>query len=109
VPEVTIRQYVRKRKRELGWSAAATCVPQSYALRQEGQVDWYEGWAELNDERTKLQVFAIRGMASGAAYHRASEQTFPEAHEHAFQYLRGAFVSSPAERTGKRELVTNNC
>ena len=31
VAEVTIRQYVRERKRELGWSTRATCVPQSYS------------------------------------------------------------------------------
>src|SRR6266478_3286700 len=47
VAEVTIRQYVRERKQELGWSARATCVPQSYEPGQEGQVDWYESWAEL--------------------------------------------------------------
>ena len=32
VAEVTIRQYVRERKQELGWSTRATCVPQSYEL-----------------------------------------------------------------------------
>ena len=31
VAEVTVRQYVRERKAELGWSTRATCVPQSYA------------------------------------------------------------------------------
>jgi transposase len=95
VSEVTIRQYVRERKRELGWSVRATCVPQSYAPGQEGQVDWYEAWAELNGERIKLQVFAMRSMASGAAfhraYHRATQQAFLEAHEHAFQYFAGVF------------------
>src|SRR5216683_5173351 len=50
VAEVTIRQYVRERKRELGWSARVTCVPQSYAPGQEGQIDWYEAWAELSGE-----------------------------------------------------------
>src|ERR1700756_5937784 len=29
VAEVTVRLYVRERKRELGWSTRATCVPQS--------------------------------------------------------------------------------
>ena len=95
VAEVTIRQYVRERKRELGWSARATCVPQSYQPGQEGQVDWYEAWAELNGEPVLLQVFAMRSMASGAAfhraYHRATQQAFLEAHEHAFQYFQGVF------------------
>jgi transposase len=95
VAEVTVRSYVRKRKRELGWATRATCVPQSYAPGQEGQVDWYEAWAELNGEQVKLQVFSLRSMMSGAAfhraYHRATQQAFFEAHEHAFHYFGGVF------------------
>ena len=95
VAEVTIRQYVCGRKQELGWSTRATCVPQSYAPGQEGQVDWYEAWAELNGARVPLQVFAMRSMVSGAAFHRAyqraTQQAFLEAHEHAFQYFQGVF------------------
>src|SRR5215467_7665684 len=95
VAEVTVRSYVRQRKRELGWSTRATCVPQSYAPGQEGQVDWYEAWAELNGEEVKLQVFSLRSMMSGAAfhraYHRATQQAFFEAHEHAFHYFGGVF------------------
>ena len=95
VAEATIREYVRERKRELGWSTRATCVPQSYEPGQEGQVDWYESWAELSGEPTLLQVFSMRSMASGAAfhraYHRATQQAFLEAHEHAFNYFRGVF------------------
>jgi transposase len=95
VAEVTVRSYVRKRKRELGWSTRAVCVPQSYAPGQEGQVDWYEAWAQLNGAQVKLQVFALRSMMSGAAfhraYHRATQQAFFEAHEHAFHYFGGVF------------------
>jgi transposase len=95
VAEVTVRLYVRERKRELGWSTRATCVPQSYALGQEAQVDWYEAWAELSGEPTLLQVFSLRSMVSSAAfhraYHRATQQAFLEAHEHAFQYFQGVF------------------
>jgi transposase len=95
VAEVTIRQYVRERKQELGWSTRTTCVPQSYEPGQEGQVDWYEAWAELAGEPTLLQVFSMRSMASGAAfhraYHRATQQAFLEAHEHAFHYFQGVF------------------
>lgn len=93
--ESTIRQYVRERKQELGWSTRATCVPQSYELGQEGQVDWYEAWAELGGEQTRLQVFSMRSMASGAAYHRAyhraTQQAFLEAHQHAFNFFGGVF------------------
>jgi transposase len=95
VAEVTVRLYVRERKRELGWTSRATCVPQSYAPGQEAQVDWYEAWAELNGELTLLQVFSMRSMVSGAAfhraYHRATQQAFLEAHEQAFGYFQGVF------------------
>jgi len=92
---VTIRQYVRERKRELGWSTRATCVPQRYEPGQEGQVDWYEAWAELRGEPVLLQVFSMRSMASGAAfhraYHRATQQAFLEGHEYAFSFFGGVF------------------
>jgi transposase len=95
VAEATVRVYVRQRKHELGWSTRETCIPQSYAPGQEGQVDWYEGWAELSGEQVKLQVFSLRSMVSGAAfhraYHRATQQAFLEAHEQAFHYFGGVF------------------
>jgi transposase len=96
VAEVTVRLYVRERKRELGWSTRATCVPQNYQLGQEAQVDWYEAWAELSGAPVLLQVFSMRSMASGAAfhraYHRATQQAFLDAHEHAFNYFQGVFA-----------------
>ena len=93
--ESTVRQYVRKRKRELGLAGGETFIPQSYHWGQEAQVDWYEAWAELGGERQKLYVFCMRSMASGGSFHRAyphaSQQAFLEAHEMAFQYFGGVF------------------
>ena len=61
----------------------------------QAQVDWYEAWADLGGERTRLQVFAMRSMGSGAAFHRAylhaTQQAFLEAHERAFDYFGGVF------------------
>src|SRR5450756_1188542 len=95
VAESTVRQYVRERRAALGLLARETFVPQSYAWGEEGQVDWYEAEADLGDERVKLQVFVLRSMASGAAfhraYHRATQQAFLEAHQLAFHYLGGIF------------------
>ena len=103
VAEVTIRQYVRERKAELGWSTRTVCVPQSYQLGQEGQVDWYEAWAELSGEPALLQVFSMRSMASGAAfhraYHRATQQAFLDAHEYAFTLFSGRVCGSCATTT----------
>jgi transposase len=56
---------------------------------------WYEAYADLDGERIKLQVFSMRSMASGAAFHRAypcaTQQAFLEAHELAFAYFEGVF------------------
>src|SRR3954453_22668852 len=86
--ELTVRNHVRARKRALGLIQRETFVPQSYVSGHEAQVDWYEAWADLGGERTRVQVFAMRSMASGAAFHRAylhaTQQAFLEAHEHAF-------------------------
>ncbi len=95
IGERTVRQYVRQRKVELGMKGRETYVPQSYTWGAEAQVDWYEAWAELGGERVKLQVFAMRSMASGAAFHcayrHATQQAFLEAHERAFGYFGGVF------------------
>lgn len=95
VGERTVRQYVQQRKIALGMTMRETCVPQSYDWGSEGQVDWYEAYADLAGDRAKLQVFAIRSMASGAAFHcaylHATQQAFLEAHELAFAYFGGVF------------------
>jgi transposase len=96
IAESTVRQYVRERRRALGLRTGPDlCVPQQYAWGEEAQVDWYEAVAELDGERVTLQVFALRSMASGAAFHRAypraTQQAFLEAHELAFQYFGGGF------------------
>jgi transposase len=95
VCERTIRQYVHDRKLAIGLIVQETFIPQSYEWGAEAQVDWYEAYADLSGERTKLQVFAMRSMASGAAFHcaflHATQQAFLEAHERAFAYFTGVF------------------
>ena len=98
IAESTVRAHVRARKRALGVRLAGVrelCVPQQYTWGEEAQVDWYEAVAEVDGERVTQQVFALRSMASGAAFHRAypraTQQAFLEAHELAFRYLGGVF------------------
>jgi transposase len=95
VSEVTVRRYVRAKKEELGLLARQTFVPQSYGWGEEAQVDWYEATAELGGERETVQVFAMRSMASGGAFHRAypraTQQALLEGHELAFHYFGGTF------------------
>ncbi len=93
--ERTVRQYVQGQKLALGLAVHETFVPQSYDWGVEAQVDWYDAYADLSGERTKLQVFSMRSMASGAAFHCAylhsTQQAFLEAHELAFAYFCGVF------------------
>jgi transposase len=95
VAESTVREYVRKRKTELGLLGREIFVPQSYEWGVEGQVDWYEASADLDGERQKVQMFCLRSMAGGGSYHRAyphaSQQAFLEAHELAFAHFGGVF------------------
>ncbi len=93
--ESTVRRYVGKRKRAMGLAGRETFVPQRYDWGWEAQADWYEAYADLGGERQKLQVFSLRSMASGAAFHRAypraTQQAFLEAHQLAFHYFGGVF------------------
>lgn len=95
VAESTVRHYVRERKHALGLAAQQTFVPQQYHWGGEAQVDWYEADALLGEEQVTLQVFTMRSMTSGGAFHRAyrhaTQQAFLEAHEHAFSYFGGVF------------------
>jgi transposase len=95
IAESTVRRYVRERKAALGLLPRETFVPQHYGWGVEAQVDWYEAVADLGGERVTLQVFALRSMASGAAFHRAyrhaTQQAFLEAHELAFAHFGGVF------------------
>ena len=93
--------HIGKRRRNVDQTAVG---PHQHVLSEgvEAQVDWYESYADLDGERTKLQVFEMRSMASGGAFHRAythdTQQAFLEAHELAFRYF-GGFSGSSATIT----------
>jgi len=95
VAESSVRGYVRSRKAAMGLVGHEIFVPQSYEFGGEAQVDWYEGWVRFDGELRKMNVFYMRSMASGGAFHRAyphaTQQAFLEAHELAFAYFSGVF------------------
>jgi transposase len=95
VGESTVRLYVRERKWALGLAGRETCIPQDYEWGIEAQVDWYEAWVTLEGVLVKVQIFNMRSMKSGGAFHRAylhaTQQAFFEAHEAAFAYFGGVF------------------
>jgi transposase len=94
IAEATVRRYVQRRKQQSG-VGRESYVPQSYQLGQEAQVDWFEAVAKLNGESRNLQLFAMRSMSSGDAFHcaytHATQQALLEAHELAFSYFGGVF------------------
>lgn len=96
VSESTVRRYVGWKKRQLGAAAKEVYIAQTYAFGQEAQVDWYEAYANFAGDEEKVQVFCMRSMASGAAFHcaylHATQQAFLEAHELAFAWFGGVFA-----------------
>lgn len=96
VAEVTVRQYVRRRKRELGWPVGDVFVPQIHAPGVEAEVDWGEAVVEIAGVATTVHLFVMRASFSGAAFCQASlvetQQAFLELHVHAFEWFGGVFA-----------------
>ena len=75
VAEVTVRQHVRARKRELGWPVEEVFVPQVHAPGVEAEVDWGEAvvvlggrvgeGASVRDARVVLRGGVLSGVAGG--------------------------------------------
>jgi transposase len=96
VAEVTVRQYVRARKREMGWPVGEVFVPQVHAPGREAEVDWGQAVVELGGVLTTVHVFVMRASFSGAAFCQASlvetQQAFLEMHAQAFEWFGGVFA-----------------
>ena len=96
VAEVTVRQYVRQRKRELGWPVCEVFVPQVHAPGVEAEVDWGQAEVELAGVLTTVHLFVMRASFSGAAFCQASlvetQQAFLELHAQAFEWFGGVFA-----------------
>ena len=75
VAELTVRNHVHERNRQMGLFRRETFVPQSYSWAQEAQVDWYEAWVDLGEERTKVQMFVLawRQIRDGAIRRRCEQ------------------------------------
>jgi len=95
VAEVTVRQYVCARKRELGWSVGEVFVPQVLAPGREAEVDWGQARVELAGAPTTVHLFVMRASFSGATFCQASlvetQQAFLELHVEAFDWFGGTF------------------
>ncbi len=92
VGERTVREYVARRRRELGLGVEAH-VPQAHDPGAEAEVDWGEAKVWVGGELVKAKLFLLRLSHSGATYVEAfpgeTQQAFLEAHANAFCFLGG--------------------
>jgi transposase len=95
VAETTVRDYVRARKRQLGWPVGEVFVPQVHAPGALAEVDWGQAQVELAGVATTAHLFVMRASFSGAAFCQASlvetQQAFLELHVDAFEWFGGVF------------------
>lgn len=94
VAESTMRDHVRKRRRELGLAAEAFC-PQVHDPGVTAEVDWGEATVSVAGVLTVLGLFLMRSCFSGACFVMAFEtqcqQAFFEGHVHALDWFGGVF------------------
>jgi transposase len=94
VAESTVREYVRRRRRELCPPSEAF-VPQVHDPGSEAEVDWGEAQVLLRGQPTRVYLFHMRACHSGAtfvlAFLRETQQAFLEAHVEAFRFFGGVF------------------
>jgi transposase len=104
VAEVTVRQHVHKRRRELGLTVGEVFVPQVHAPGRTAEVDWGEADVELAGARTTVHLFHMRSCFSGAAFSMASpvetQQAFLEGHVLAFDWFGGVFAEVRYDNLG---------
>ena len=96
VGETTVRDYVRARKRAMGWPVSEVFIPQVHAPGVGAEVDWGEALVDLAGVRTKVHLFLMRPSFSGAEFCQASlvetQQAFLELHVQAFEWFGGVFA-----------------
>jgi transposase len=95
VAETTVRDYVRARKRAMGWPVGEVFIPQVHAPGVGAEVDWGQAQVELAGAPTTVRLFLMRASFSGAAFCQASlvetQQAFLELHVEALEWFGGVF------------------
>ena len=97
VGQTTVRDYVRARKRLMGWPVGEVHVPQVHAPGAGAEVDWGQAIVELAGVPTTVHLFVMRASFSGAAFCQASlvetQLAFLELHAQAFGWFGGVFAN----------------
>jgi transposase len=104
VAETTVRDHVRKRRREFGFTVGDVFVPQIHAPGRTAEVDWGEAEVDLAGARTTVHLFQMRSCFSGAAFSMASpvetQQAFLEGHALGFAWFGGVFAEVRYDNLG---------
>lgn len=94
--EVTVRQYVAGRRREIGM-AARGMVPQEHQVGQEAEVDWGEAAVIMRGTPVVAQLFHMHSCHAGGDYVEAfpaqTQVAFFEGHENGFSWFGGVFAT----------------
>jgi transposase len=95
VAETTVRDYVRERRRAMGWPVGEVFISQVHAPGAGAEVDWGQAQVDLAGMPTRVHLFFMRASFSGAAFCQASlvetQQAFLELHVEAFEWFGGTF------------------
>ena len=90
-----VRQWVSKKKKELGLVHYEAMIPLVPTLGREAEVDWGEVEVILQGIRTKIKLFVMRSRYSGKLFARTylneKQVLFFDAHLHAFSYFGGIY------------------
>jgi len=93
--EPTVRAYVARRKRELGFDAPQVFVPLDHPPGRDGQVDWGMAIVKIGGEVCTAHLLEVRACHSGAAYVEAfpieRQEALFEGLKNAFEYFGGVF------------------
>ena len=68
VAEATVREHVRKRRREMGLTVGQVFIPQAHTPARTAEVDWGQALVQLAGSPVKVHVFVMRSCFSGAAF-----------------------------------------
>ncbi len=94
--EVTVRRYVRGRRRELGVGIQAF-VPQHHAIGAQAEVDFYEAAIDFPFGRRKAKIITVRSEFSAASLHIAypaqTQSALIEGIALGLEFLGGVFAS----------------
>jgi hypothetical protein len=104
VAETTVRDHVRRRRRELGLTVGEVFVPQAHAPGRTAEVDWGEAEVELAGARTRVHLFfmVLRASATSAISPKSSPLRLATVLSEPVSYLRrsGPLVRLIASHAG---------